>query len=690
MATTSRFFHLENNILLEYIYADQGSPESYNTSDRGFNLISNSNLGIKFLVSDDDVELNSLNVRDNSAILIDSTNRKWASLDIDRPLQYQDYDSNITNSNAMSISFSPDVDVVYDKIKIHIPTGYDFKGKDGFIFELKVRQKSGTLHSLVSLVFRRDSTYATISPKPLLISDRLYDTYISFDVPSTYYLIQEFDLNPSDSNLLSHRLTGGQGLTTNNPIYASIYFINETLIENGFLYYKTTEERRISLNQIDEFADITASIEESINGDYFELTANVTGTTLEDYITSLNNMPNSDWIIMHEIKVTEQIGLGTTFLQTSDLSFIQDSNFGDPLLFRPIVLNSSNIATWAIDYAFRLFNKYDNSQIIKLASRVFSDASKYGRRLKQISLGTVPVIDKIYNLVQSNNHSLSESFKDGVTSTKYIANFFDRHNVSISIGVEIKDLNDKLNTETVNNDSDILKPSEGFIIIRPFDNYIKFTLYKLIGESFNAIDVTQLGNISLQFISDNGNKIKYNSIVDNNIFPSNGELLFLIPEQNTNEVLSYNDRSFYIVLSNENGIDTIVYSGTFLSQNEFKNETQEKIIYSLKQKVKNNNKQIDSLKKDNSSKDEIIAKLRDTIHTNDESIANLQAQNRGLKNGEDISALNKTNPAQKNQAAKSRNITKYISTEIDDNQRIVNNDTIGLTIKKYTPTVEEN
>ena len=150
-------------------------------------------------------------------------------------------------------------------------------------------------------------------------------------------------------------------------------------------------------------------------------------------------------MIFHQIVVSEQIGL--SFVTSSEQMFTQTEDFDLPIFFRPIIMNSSVAVSFAINYTMRLYNKGDNTQIIKRARLVSSDPKKYGKRIMKINLGTVPTIAKVYNelpndtgnqIVITNSSTNDADSSDKITEklvvqTRYVTSFQDRRNIKASI-----------------------------------------------------------------------------------------------------------------------------------------------------------------------------------------------------------------------------------------------------------------
>ena len=97
----------------------------------------------------------------------------------------------------------------------------------------------------------------------------------------------------------------------------------------------------------------------------------------------------------------------------------------------------------------RLYNRADNTQIVKVAKLTSFDVNKYGRRLMKINLGVVPTVANVYNQIAADDGSNiivsngGSGSKPGQTSdqiveqlvikTKYVTTFRDRVNVKAAI-----------------------------------------------------------------------------------------------------------------------------------------------------------------------------------------------------------------------------------------------------------------
>lgn len=451
---SSRFLQISPEILLEYTYTDQANPSTFNTATYPIEIMRDGHTSGTYMFNADSVVSTMGNARDISAAAIDSGKTQYAYLNTDVGVPYNDFDPQLTSTVNLPQAFSPNLNIEYDTVRFHFTSGFDFQDYDGLILEVLAPRRDGIPINLSSIAFLKTDS-PIFNPDPFLLGSKLYSTYIEWKVPALYYLVNSFTV--SNTNLLSYRLTEGQGFLSTPPITVKVSGIYETLNENGYSIFNTQEINSVALANRDIYDLLYAEVIESSSGDFFELSGQVEGSTLSNFIAQLNS-EGGDYIAIHQIIISEQIG--STFVQTADQMFTQVVNFDEPIRFRPIILNSATAVSFAINYTLRLFNRNDNTQIIKKARLVSFDTKKYGRRLMKINLGTVPTVAKVYNKIESNDgnnitivngNSLGNSSANTsdrlteqlVVQTRYVTSFRDKLNVKAAISpVKIQNIED--------------------------------------------------------------------------------------------------------------------------------------------------------------------------------------------------------------------------------------------------------
>ena len=439
---SAKFIQISPDILIEYVYTSQSSPTTFSTGTYPIEIMRDGHTGGSYMFNTDSVAATMGNYRDISAAAINENRTQYAYLDTDVGVPYNDFDPQLTDSSALLQNFAPSVDIEYDRIRIHFVAGYTFTGFDGLICETLVPNVNGVMLNLSSIVFLKSDT-PVFNPDPLLLADKLYSTYIEYRVPSLFFMNNSF--NVGNVNTLAYKLTEGKGFINTPTITLKISGIYETTVVNGYNYFNIEEVNSVTLPNRDIYDDLYAEVIDSTGGDYFELTGKVTGSTFSNFIATLNSQ-GGQYVVFHEINVSEQIG--TNFVNTATQVFTQTTDFDNPILFRPIILNSAVAASFSINYVLRLYNRADNTQIIKNAKLTSFDVKKYGKRLMKINLGTVPTVANVYNKIaandgsnivvtdgNSNNSALtSDDIAGGAaTVTKFVTQFKDKLNVKAAI-----------------------------------------------------------------------------------------------------------------------------------------------------------------------------------------------------------------------------------------------------------------
>jgi hypothetical protein len=626
MASTSKYIQIDPQILLEYIYTDQLAPEVIQTSTTGNRILilDNQYTGSNFLFNEDNPAINTGNTRFKSAIPVNSDKSRYSYLTNKNVLNYLDFDENLDSVNDLLSQLTSNINnpvklIQYDTIRLHFISGFSFEDKgDGFIFEALIRDRNLNLHNILSIVYRQSDSYEINNPSPFISNEKLYTKYIEVKVPALNYLVNDYVANKTNPDAISNLITNGFGLNVQNTLNLSLKFIKNTEVINGQTYFNLREGREVSVNKLDEYSGLSATIEESLSGDFFELYGEFNGSIYENFIIELNNRPNTDLIVVHDIIVLEQVG--TNFTKTSEQSFIQTDDFSAPYRFRPIILNSHVATSYRINYTLRILNKIDNSQIIRQSQYSSFDVKKYGRRIRKLNLGTVPTVTNVFNKVfpdtdnillnnsskfifnssNTNSNTNSNISNSDFKQTEFVMGFNESINISSSIStvktepsiIEEGDIvpsgqgenitvgDAALNISDISGSGKIYGQSEGYINITPFDNFIKFVLYNNSESNNRAsntpelLDLTKMGSFYITFIDkDNGDEIRIENYTNiKGLSPANGELVFKISKEQSRKILKFNTNSFFIsslLKINDNKSDeTMVYTGIWLNANE--------------------------------------------------------------------------------------------------------------------------
>ena len=457
---SSRFIQISEQILIEYVYTSQATPTTFNTASYPIELMRDANTKGTYFFNTDSVSAVMGNYRDISAVSNNATKTQYVSLDTDIGVPYNDFSSALTDSADLLQTFSPELDVAYDKIKIHFVAGFNFEGFDGIVFEALAPRRDNVMLNLASINFLKTDT-PTFSPEPLLLADKLYATYIEWRVPSLYFMNNLF--SASQPNGVAYKITEGQGFLSTPPITLRATGIYQTIVENAYSFYEMQEINSVSILSRDIYDNLYAQVIQSDNGDYFELSGQVTGSTFSNFIAQLNSS-GGQYVVFHEISVTEQVG--QVFTQTSFQVITQDTEFDEPVLFRPIIKNANKAVSFSINYVLRLYNKADATQIIKNAKLTSFEPQIYGPNMIQVNLGVVPTVANVYNRINNdtgkqivvgggsgaetlNVDTTEQIVEKLVVKTSYVTTFRDRIKVKAAISpVKIQTITQTNGSET--------------------------------------------------------------------------------------------------------------------------------------------------------------------------------------------------------------------------------------------------
>jgi uncharacterized coiled-coil protein SlyX len=653
MATTSRFVLLSSSVLLEYVYADRsvlndvGNPYRVNTTTYPIWKLDNSSTGfVQILNSDsseviqDGLPVGTGNVRNRSWTRLPGN--KGALLDIDKVVFYNDYDVNLTPTASLPISFTNPHAPVYDTIKLHLVQGFNFQNHKGLALEVKAKDKDGDDFSLCNLVYLRNDLWETLNPSPFFFAGRVYESYLEVRVLSLYDLVYDYWLGSLDGDTVVERITDGNGVLRTQPIQIEFSWIRERWVQEDQDYFDLTETVQRDIPVRDQFETIAATIQEATTADYIEFYASHNGAIIDQFITDLNRS-GGDYIILHDLNLFEYVSNpedGTYhWVKTDELQISQVDDFDLPKVYRPVIKNGS-AQSFRIDYVVRLYNRNDNSQVFKAGSMISFATAKYGRKLKQINLGTNPIQTKVYNRRTIKDFSVIADKDPLADQTKYITSFVDSQSVSVSyqsVGESTDSTVQSAEFARVRSSSDksqVYANGLARIFIPETTSFLRFVIHQRSDNGDTLLNLNSIGDLSLSFSSGKGDEVTIDEFPSVFASKGNGEVIFRISDIQAKSILGLEDRTFKIFLKNEKGDRTFVYGGKFFSVNEYQtlaetdritllerqNRSQLDTIESLKDQVDSQQAQIADLLSKSlnlsstlSSDEELIASLKRTI-----------------------------------------------------------------------------
>jgi len=613
MASNSKYVQLSNQVLLEYRYRDQGSTANeLTTTQAPWYLMENDHDDTISIFNNDNSTNETGNVRTRMGVLIDSTTSKYGYLKLDQITALNDYDPKLTDTTNLPVTFATTHNVAYDVIRLHLVQGFNYENKEGFFFRTGFENQANKSVYYLNLAYRKGDSYAQINPEPFILGGKYYASYVEILVPALYNLIEEFR-NASYSgsptgDLPSSKLSGGSGPKYNSLINIDFGWIDSDSTINGQTYYNVYNTVSLDLPVLDQFNDVSAVVQNSTQGDYIELYAAYNGNIIDNFITQLNNAPDNDYIILHELNVYEHVWTGgatATWINTSNLEFVQDSNYEDPVLYRPIIQNQAAQA-YRLDYTIRLFNRNDNTSIWKTASAQFNNAAKYGKNLQKISLGDNPIQPKVYNKIYDKKVNMYNGLNSDIVNSeqsyaKFVTSFVDNNQVLITSQNAYlqRDPNtNKVTFKTVGNSKTetIFAQGLGKISLTAADTFLKFVIYQ--GDPQKVVkflDLNGVGTIYLNFFTDSGEVKKFKAYDDPSISASSGEVLFKIPAKDSREISKFSDTTFSITSDNGEA-ESQLYTGSFTRIEGTISSIADRKIKNLQEQLDELNKAYNSLK----------------------------------------------------------------------------------------------
>jgi hypothetical protein len=527
---TSVYFRLSPYLLLEYQYG----IEHLNTSTTKFRKIINGHNGFNTIVNDNDSTKMTSNVVDNTVVEIEQD--KYALLDRDSAFFYPNIDPKVSLEDIIT---PVNYDVKYDRVRVHILSGYNFDNNNGFMVGIYMRTLTDKVLRLSNFAFdkgRKDLLF--FNPKPIKVEQFIFDKYVEYSVPSVDYIISQQVSYPTDENTLGYLFTDGDRVSTMKNVYCEYNDILRTEQTNGIIYYHGGEGKKISFNTTDEFDSLTADIVEKENG-YFEYSAKYNGVEIEDFMFSLNSLAGNNYYIIHDIFVVEQ--LGESFNEVDNFSIIQKDNYDSVRKLRPIIKNADRAVSISIDYQIRLFNAVDGRSILKRASLTSMNTHLYGEIPMRLNVGGTTQPLKVYNKKYNNVIDIKDNLVN-LIKTKISSVYIDSNNIILNSN----------NQETYE------------IEITPFDNFFKFNLTQKDADgNISALELDGISTYFITFIKNDNTKNLVQEFVSDEFNKQDGQLAFKIIKTQSMEIRKYTNKFFYVISRNPDGMETVLLKGIF-------------------------------------------------------------------------------------------------------------------------------
>jgi hypothetical protein len=541
MAKQSKFIKLNPNVLMEWIFDN----EEYVTEN--YKVITNLNENKKrnFLST---TNLNNVN---NNLFQLDSVLKKYTVINPAKYnfLQEQNYSS---------------VPAQYDTVRIYLPTSYNFVYSGYVGLYLKIftyGYYNNVVYELSNIFFDATSTSnsgLTNLAIPFIYDEQNWGKYYEFKIPSIDYISNQRIIsntgNTVINNTINDNLTLGEGLSQTSPIFIDFQYLNSKEITLGTTYYYASESFRTSFPKTPEFNTLAVTIQESTEGDFFEIFGTYGGfnENVDNFIREMENKGRS-------IRLEFDIYLYEENIQTNKQTVIVTDDFTKKILYRPILTFTNTTA--AIKVEMRIIDLVDMSTVSRFSTiGLDGNVQKYGKKLISLNVQNLNKL-KIYNAKPDEIILGKDYFSGNLTSEIIKVNSPQL----IEVGKII------VNSPTSTNEYKGMGLLN--IVVTPFDNIIQFRLAQIPSTSsgsanaFEKYDLSTILNnseIILTFKSDTESIDKPIYKETDNDY-KNGIINFKIVENDIatlKKIYSKGYTNFYLtILSNK--VKTLLYSGTF-------------------------------------------------------------------------------------------------------------------------------
>ena len=535
---SSKYIKLNANVLMEYIFDNENYiQENYQVVE---------------------------NVKDSSRTFLSTINRNTLSSNfftVD-PILQRYSPINLEKFNFLQKQDFFTQSIPYDIVRIHFPIGFDFNTYLGFYLNIYAYSfENSEKYWLTNFFFDKTINYVSTSgytyETPFLFDEQIWGKYIEIQIPSVDYVSNQRyvtnTVNLPIDNSINKNLTTGEGLSLTTPIFINFTFLTAKEVTFDVPYYSISDIFSTSIAKVPEFKSLTVNIEESNQGDFFDVYASYNGSNenIDEFIYEMQ-------VKGRDVRFEYTVTLVEENIITNTLTFLVTDNFTNKIPYRPIITFSNTTA--AIDVVLDVIDVVDNSTISRLTSiGLTNNIFKYGKRLSQINLGTNVMLPKIYNAKSLDSSSSGKNItqKVNIPTPVYYPVLNDRYLISVD---------------------STLSTSEGVyqgmgklnILITPFDNIIEFRVASNVNTNDNTptpYDLSTLTNngqilLVFQSLTDKIKKEIFTQASTNSL--STGVIVFKLEQIDIPLLrkISLSSKNFFLVLDGGKS-QTMLYQGTF-------------------------------------------------------------------------------------------------------------------------------
>lgn len=574
MSKISKYIKIDKNVLMEYVYNDGNL-----ISDPYYILINSKDKKQSYIAYDTS---STNNIKQNQLFLLNDVENTFTKVNTD-------YYSFLQLKN-----YSASMPIRHDILKFHLPINWTFGEYYGFYIRVYgFDRQNNTEYEISNFYFDMtdiDQQYLlNFSSPPLLFQEKLWGKSVSVYIPALSDISSQLTNNIPTENSLNSNLTSSSGFNNFSPTFIEFYFIDNIKTINSIKTFRLSSPIKTTIPQTPEYEKLGLKIENSANGDFFEIYGTYNGT-ISEFKKFIDNAyyTNNRYYVNYTITVYEQNirGRSTTITITD--------GFNEPIEYRPIIKYSTTTAI--IDVEMRLIDSIDDSYILRRASygMLQDEVSKYSLNLMKINLKNA-YKPKIYNIKTSINPELvgiSNSFgiipvksdpKSKPTSRISVDSLMGTNNSSTTetIKVPYPVLIDRFNIMAKSENSIIdSKNFYGFgkiqILLYPFDNIIGFTIATGTKDSPKMMDLSNYNDINF-IIKNDSKSVEFSTYSESNeIDLSNGIIVFKLSQSKFNDIKKiYNSGiNIFYIIGKTLSVNNVIYTGLYKIYDDVVNVTE--------------------------------------------------------------------------------------------------------------------
>ena len=429
MSQSTRYFQLTPDILVEYNYSgyDDASNQT-NTSEKVYDLrdgaliVDNNFCSTKTFLFDSSSSDAVVSQKERFVLPINNSESKFIQAQNNMGKLIWNERGDYFASEDLSTEVNQNnSDILKDSFRLHFTSRNYLGDYDGFIITLNIYDKIKNKIGLLSQYVKKTDD-PNINENPMVVGQKLYTTYIDFELPSIWGIVRYDALAnvlPGEKNF-RRSLSPKYDIMDNTPLVFSIYGIKSQYVNNNFEYYNTEKINTIYIPIEDKSNSVNIQVKEADDGDYFKIYPMVNSgeVSFSDYLYNLSDGRPEIYIVFHELSLIEHftkegdvnpeskvthreqyiINVAQQLDYDEELDLNEDA-LDTPMYFRPVLLSGSRVLSFTISVKTTILNTLDNTSIVKTGSHTFGEkyVKKYGKRMNRIYLGEVPAQVNVYN-----------------------------------------------------------------------------------------------------------------------------------------------------------------------------------------------------------------------------------------------------------------------------------------------------